>query len=281
LSGSSAKPATGTFVPSSSPDYLKDQLRTMAPHRALLRSIESRFMVEVPLLHPVLDVGSGDGHFASVTFTEPIDVGIDPMDRDLAECAPLRPTVYKELVKGSATSMPFADESFQTVISNSVLEHIRDVDAAVSEISRVLKPGGEFAMTTPSEYYPEFLLGASLPKKVKLHGLSKRYSNRMNRISYHYHVDSPEVWTKRFDQNHLDVVEHFYYFSESACRAFDMAHYLGIPNLVNKRLRGDWVIHPWQAKPLEIWYRRYYNESLPEKGACQFFRVRKRVGAAE
>ena len=109
----------------------------MAPHRALLRSIESRFMVEVPLLHPVLDVGCGDGHFASVTFSEPIDVGLDPWERDLVECATLRPQVYKELVLASATEMPFADESFQTVISNSVLEHIPDVEMTVREIARV------------------------------------------------------------------------------------------------------------------------------------------------
>lgn len=262
---------------SNSPDYLKDQLQTMAPHRALLRSIESRFMVEVPLIHPVLDVGCGDGHFASVTFTEPIDVGLDPMDRDLAEAATLRPQVYRELVKGSATEMPFADASFQTVISNSVLEHIPDVDATVREISRVLKPGGEFAMTTPSEYYPEFLLGASLPKKVRLEKVGKLYGDFFNKISYHYHVDSPEVWTRRFNRYDLEVVQHTYYFSESAHRAFDMAHYIGIPNLANKRFRGEWVIHPLQTRPLEAWYRRYYNEELPDKGAYQFFRCRKRA----
>lgn len=126
----------------SSPDYLKDQLLTMAPHRALLRSIESRFMASVPLNHPVLDVGCGDGHFASVTFTEPIDVGMDPWQRDLLECATLGSSVYKDLVLGSATEMPFADESFQTVVSNSVLEHIPDVEMTVREIARVLKPGG-------------------------------------------------------------------------------------------------------------------------------------------
>lgn len=253
----------------------------MAPHRALLRSIESRFMVEVPLLHPVLDVGCGDGHFASVTFTEPIDVGIDPMERDIAECAALRPTVYKELVRGSATEMPFGDASFQTVISNSVLEHIPDVDATVREISRVLKPGGEFAMTTPSEYYPEFLLGASLPKKVRLENLGKAYGDLFNKISYHYHVDTPEVWTRRFERYGLEVVQHTYYFSAGAHRAFDMAHYIGIPNLANKRLRGEWVIHPLLTKPLEIWYRRYYNELPPQKGAYQLFRVKKRDGVSD
>jgi ubiquinone/menaquinone biosynthesis C-methylase UbiE len=266
-------------LPSDSPDYLQDQLLTMAPHRALLRSIESRFMAATPLRHPVLDVGCGDGHFASVTFAEPIDVGLDPWERDLVECATLRPRVYKELVLASATEMPFADESFQTVVSNSVLEHIPDVEMTVREIARVLRPGGEFAMTTPSEYYPEFLLGASLPKKLGVAKVGQLYGNFFNKISSHAHVDSPQVWTRRFARHGLEVVEHFYYFSESAHRAFDMAHYLGIPNLVSKRVRGAWVIHPLQAKPLEFWYRRYYDEALPEKGAYQFFRVRKCEGS--
>ncbi|MEZ4505771.1 MAG: methyltransferase domain-containing protein [Thermomicrobiales bacterium] len=259
----------------SSPDYLKEQLATMAPHRALLRSVESRIMAAVPMLHPVLDVGCGDGHFAASTFTEPIDVGIDPMERDITECAALRPRTYKTLVLGSATRMPFADESFQTVISNSVLEHIPDVDATVGEISRVLKPGGEFVMTTPSEYYAEFLLGATVPRKVGLNDLGRAYGDLFNKISFHYHVDTPEVWTERFERAGLEVVAHTYYFSAAAHRAFDMAHYLGIPNLACKRLRGEWVIHPLQAKPLELWYRRYYNEPPQEQGAYQFFRVRK------
>lgn len=264
----------------SSPDYLKEQLLTMAPHRALIRSIESRFMAAVPLRHPVLDVGAGDGHFASVTFTEPIDVGLDPMDRDLAECTTRRPTVYRDLVKGSATQMPFADAAFRTVISNSVLEHIPDIDAAMREIARVLEPGGEFAMTTPSEYYPEFLLGASLPRKVRLDRVGRAYADRMNRISYHYHVDPPEVWRQRFEAVGLEMTEHAYYVSESAHRAFDLAHYIGVPNLVNKRLRGEWVIHPVMTKPLEAWYRRYYDEPLPERGAYQFFRCTRRPAAA-
>ena len=91
----------------SEPDYLSLHLRSMAPHRAILRSIEAKFMSQVPLVHPVLDIGSGDGHFASVAYREPIDVGIDVMDRDMEEAATLRPSAYRELVKASATRCPF------------------------------------------------------------------------------------------------------------------------------------------------------------------------------
>lgn len=259
------------------PDFLRLHLQSMAPHRAILRAVESRFMSRVELVHPVLDVGCGDGHFASITYREPIDVGLDPMERDLKEAAALRPHVFRDVVRGSATEMPFADEAFGTVVSNCVIEHIPDIDATLREISRVLRPGGEFATTLPSEHYPEFLLGATIGRRLGSPRLGRAYGDFFNRISYHYNVDPPQVWEARFRAVGLDVVEHAYYFSPAAHRTFDMAHYIGVPNLLSKRLLGKWVLHPAQAKPLEWWYRRYYDEPLPEQGAYQFFRCRKRT----
>jgi SAM-dependent methyltransferase len=258
------------------PDYLARHLQEMAPHRALLRAVECKFMAAVPLVHPILDIGCGDGHFASVAYREPIDVGLDPMWRDLNEAATLRPEIYRDVVRGSATSMPFADSSFATVVSNCVIEHIPDVEATLSAISRVLRPGGTFATTLPSEHYPDFLLGATVGRRLGLDRVGKTYGDIFNRISYHHHVDPSDVWRSRFEAVDLEVIEHHYYFSPAAHRVFDVAHYVGVPNLVSKRLTGKWVLHPAQAKPLEWWYRRYYDEPLPEKGAYQFFRCRKR-----
>ena len=142
-------------------DYLAEQLRDMAPHRAILRAVECEFMSKVPLTPPVLDIGCGDGHFASIAYTAlPIDVGIDVMKRDLPEAA-ARPGVYREVMFASATDLPFDDASFGTVVSNCVIEHIPDNAAVLREISRVLRPGGTFATTLPSEHYPDFLLGST------------------------------------------------------------------------------------------------------------------------
>jgi SAM-dependent methyltransferase len=258
------------------PDYLTRHLREMAPHRALLRAVEATFMSRVPLVHPVLDVGCGDGHFASVAYAEPIDVGLDLLDRDLAEAATRRPAVYRDLVKASATAMPFPDAAFGTVVSNCVIEHIPNVAATLAEIARVLRPGGSFATTLPSEHYPEYLLGATVARRAGLRRAGKAYGAFFNRISHHYHVDPPEVWRARLAAVGLEVVEYAYYFSPAAHRTFDLAHYVGVPNLVSKRLFGRWVLHPLQARPLEWWYRRYYEEPLPTAGAYQFVRCVKR-----
>ncbi len=232
-------------------------------------------MSAVPLVHPVLDVGCGDGHFASVTYDEPIDVGIDVDDRNLTEAAARRPAVYRDVVRASATAMPFPDGAFGTVVSNSSLEHIPDIDGALGEIARVLRIGGTFATTLPSEHYPEFLMGATLARRIGLEGVARGYGALFNRISHHYHVDPPEVWRARLAAVGLDVVEHAYYFSPAAHRTFDLAHYLGVPTLLTKRLLGRWILHPLQTKPFEWWYRRYYEEALPDRGRVPVRAVRQ------
>jgi SAM-dependent methyltransferase len=45
---------------------------------------------------------------------------------------------------GSAESLPFASRSFDAVFSNAVLHWVRDQDAMMAEVHRVLKPGGRF-----------------------------------------------------------------------------------------------------------------------------------------
>ena len=49
--------------------------------------------------------------------------------------------------------LPFAAASFDTVLSHEVLEHVRDDAAAMSEIARVLKPGGRAVIFVPNRLY--------------------------------------------------------------------------------------------------------------------------------
>jgi SAM-dependent methyltransferase len=53
----------------------------------------------------------------------------------------------------SALSIPFREESFDTVTSTEVLEHVPDPLLAMREMSRVLKPGGHLIITVPL-YWP-------------------------------------------------------------------------------------------------------------------------------
>lgn len=46
--------------------------------------------------------------------------------------------------------IPFADETFDLVVSNQVMEHVNDLDFTLSEISRVLKPSGKLLTLFPT-----------------------------------------------------------------------------------------------------------------------------------
>jgi SAM-dependent methyltransferase len=58
------------------------------------------------------------------------------------------------VLRGDATRLPFADATFDCVVTSEVLEHIQDDVSALAELSRVLKPGGILAATVPS-WFPE------------------------------------------------------------------------------------------------------------------------------
>lgn len=66
-------------------------------------------------------------------------------------------------VIGSATELPFLDDSFDAVFSLSVLEHIKDPFLAASEIQRVLKPQG--------------IAYVNVPFEIPVHGYPNHYYN--------------------------------------------------------------------------------------------------------
>ena len=63
-------------------------------------------------------------------------------------------TTYGGALRGDATRLPFADATFDTVVTSEVLEHIQDDVTAISELHRVLKPGGTLGVTVPT-WWPE------------------------------------------------------------------------------------------------------------------------------
>lgn len=56
----------------------------------------------------------------------------------------------RKLLQGSALELPFRDESFGTVYSLDVLEHLDDDRGGLSEIKRVCRPGGKIIITVPA-----------------------------------------------------------------------------------------------------------------------------------
>jgi SAM-dependent methyltransferase len=92
----------------------------------------------------VLDVGTGDGQIARLAVRDGarLVAGVDPTSAQITVAhARAGGAVY---ARAGASALPFATATFDAVVACLVFEHIRDVDAAIAEVSRVLEPGGRF-----------------------------------------------------------------------------------------------------------------------------------------
>jgi SAM-dependent methyltransferase len=259
-------------------DLLWRHLQDLPAFRALLRATEGRFYERwLPLDEPVLDVGCGDGHFAAVALGR-LAAGIDPAAGVLREARDRG--AYQVLSQALGDRLPFAAASFATVVSNSVLEHIPDVEPVVAEIARVLRPGGRFIFCVPGDRFAELLFFPQLFRRWRWERPARAYERYFNRISRHHHCDGPAVWQARLERAGLEMTDSFYYFSERSHHALDIGHYLGLPNLVAKKLFGRWVLFPTPRNPVlaltERWLRPRYEEPLPQIGAYLFFVAGKR-----
>ncbi len=258
-------------------DLLWRQLKTIPAFRGLLRAVESRFYQQLDLAEPILDLGCGDGHFSQMTFERQLTVGIDPW------WGPLKKSqasgMYQHLLQGLGDRMPFPDEHFATVMSNSVLEHIPGIQAVLVEANRVLKPGGQLVITMPSHLFTKNLGGAQFFERIGANGLADQYRRFFNFISRHAHTDSAEVWHERLAQAGFAIERWQYYFSSEALHALEWGHVQGLPSAVLHAITGHWILAPYEnsLQRTERWVRPFYEEPFPDEGTYIFIVARKRA----
>ena len=92
----------------------------------------------------VLDVGCGDGQVSRLVkkLGASFVAGVDPTWNQVTVASQRGGGLH--VSKAGADGLPFFDETFDAVVACLVFEHIQDVDTAISEVARVLKPGGRF-----------------------------------------------------------------------------------------------------------------------------------------
>lgn len=99
----------------------------------------------------VLEVGCGGGILCEEIARMGFDVtGIDPSGKSLktAESHAKASSLSINYVMGKGEALPYPDNSIDIVFCCDVLEHVYDLPKVISEISRVLKPGGYFFYDT-------------------------------------------------------------------------------------------------------------------------------------
>lgn len=102
----------------------------------------------IPRGSEILEIGSGPSNPTTKTLAQigPV-TGVDINAEVLGNNACVRAEVFDGL------RLPFPDNSFDSCVSNWVLEHVADPSTHFKEVGRVLRPGGTYCFRTPNLFH--------------------------------------------------------------------------------------------------------------------------------
>ncbi len=142
----------------------------------------------------VLDLGCGQGDLTAVL----ADAGARPLGVDVADAAVARarrrhPQLSFERAPLDGP-LPIADGAFDVVWASEVIEHVADTARWLSEVRRVLVPGGRLLVTTPNHGR----------LALALHGID-RYSEPLGDHLHLYSARSLGALLREFDFTQIEI----------------------------------------------------------------------------
>ncbi|HEY4245193.1 MAG TPA: class I SAM-dependent methyltransferase [Kofleriaceae bacterium] len=145
----------------------------------------------------VLDVGCGDGFWWTLRAHDGREIyGIDISAREVAQA---RTRIHASLTDVSR-ERPFPAHQFGEIIGNCSLEHVPDIDAALSNLRAAAAPGARLLMFVPTPRWAfqgrvqQFLL-ARAPR------LAMTVAGALNGFFQHWHLYDAKVWQRLLAQN--------------------------------------------------------------------------------
>ncbi len=201
-------------------DLLRDFVKAYPaqPATAYWRAIEIAALLRKPLPEGRgLDLGCGDGKLTKLILDrsgprELVGIDMDRMETDIARELDL----YEEVLTGDAGAMPFESESFDFVISNSVMEHIPNLEAVIAEVARVLRKGGILVTTVPTRGFHANLRGSFLPWIVR-----QDYLVSLDARLAHFHYFTTSDWADVLGRNGMRLEHRFGYLDRDECRRWE------------------------------------------------------------
>ncbi len=101
----------------------------------------------------VLENGCGVGVY--IGHLQPLARQVFGLEYDFERAAEAgRRYTPNPVVCAAGEELPYPDNTFDVILSNEVIEHVRDDAAALSEMARVLRPGGRLILFCPNRWYP-------------------------------------------------------------------------------------------------------------------------------
>ncbi len=142
----------------------------------------------------ILDLGCGDGQLTTrLAATGAVVTGVDASPSMIAAAK----TRGINAITGNAEALPFPDATFDAVFSNAALHWVRNHDAMMTEVHRVLRPGGRFVAEMGGHGNVAAILVA-LMAVLSRHG----YADAESGINYY---PTPQSYRSRLERHGFTV----------------------------------------------------------------------------
>jgi SAM-dependent methyltransferase len=233
------------------PYHFRILLENLGPSLGLWRAAEIAALREQEFIHPVLDLGCGDGMVTSMVLPR-VEIGLDPDQKELAKAARLGIYQQFEALPVEDTRLP--DECVATILSNSVLEHLPDIDAALRSAARLLRPGGRLILTTPNAAFSRWLL-------LPLGG----YARWRNQKLQHLNIWPVETWAEHLRRAGLQVECYRPYLRHSLVTTWDALELAQLIWVGRRRLVGM-LWRNLSPRALDQLSQRYASLDLSAEG---------------
>lgn len=262
------------------------------PATAFWRAVEVDILRKfIPASGTCLDLGCGDGKltvilFKKTSYEKLTIIGIDSDEYETRQAAQF--PFYERIHTCSASKIPEETGKIDHIISNSVLEHIPDIEAVIAEVARLLKTGGSFAFTVPSPGFHICLHGP-----FNKHVSRETYLQEMDKRLAHYRYWNAEEWQMLLTNHDLKIEKEVEYFNcrevrrwESLSRftagiLYALAGQRNTPIEIQKRLglrktQSRLILPRWLARLLAGLLSAGIKDSpVSEQKACLLILARK------
>ena len=131
----------------------------------------------------ILDVGTGEGDFIAVlneVFPKAQITGVDPNTDSLQEAAKKYPNVL--FTEMSGENLAFADKTFDVASISMALHHLPDIQSALKEMQRVVKPGGWIIVNE--------LFSDNLNPAQEVHKMFHHFRSKIDRLTGTFHQET-------------------------------------------------------------------------------------------
>lgn len=185
-------------------ESMRRMLKRASISGAIWRSHEIFVLAGHKLKRPILDVGCGDGRYAKWVLDKKMDIGLDISAKTIEKAA--KNNAYFKYVVADASNIPLESSSVNTIFSNSVFEHFRNLDKPLSEMNRILKKNGDLVFTTHSPKSKDFA-SVRMLKKLGLPFLAKMVEKVFIHQLQLYSLRSQKDWKELLESKGFRVSE--------------------------------------------------------------------------